>query len=188
MLKELIILVAVILLVFSAYFLGSTQRKPPETNNPNAPGMADSKSVDLSRKNLTVFPPDVLQQSQITWLNLSSNRLKTLPSEIGNLSNLEELYLDHNQLEGALPAEIRKMSKLRVLNVQNNRMTGIPAEIGQLKNLSELNYSYNNLDTFPNEIGNLKDNLKKLDISYNRYSEDSYKALMLLLPNTDIIY
>lgn len=110
-----------------------------------------------------------------------------MPSEIGELVNLEELYLDNNRLTGALPGEIRKMPKLRILDGSRNNMTGIPAEIGQLQNLSTIDYSYNGLDTFPNEIVNLN-NLHQLDLTGNRYSQESLEAIQILLPQADIVY
>lgn len=187
MIKGIVAAVIGIMMIFAAYIFGTMQGSLPEPVVPDNFGWP-KKSIDLDGKGLTVFPADLLSQAQITKLVLSNNQLKSLPAEIGNLSNLEELYLDHNKLEGALPAEIRKMPRLRILVVQNNNMTGIPAEIGQLKNLSRLDYSYNSLDTYPNEIANLKDNLKILDISHNRYSQESYRALKQMLPYTNIIY
>lgn len=178
---------ATILIAASAYLLG-TMRTTPAEIVPDIPGIGGAKEIDLSGKDLTSFPKEILGRIQTTKLVLSNNRLKTLPSEIGQLADLEELYLNNNQLEGSLPGEIRKMPNLRILDVRYNNMTGIPAEIGQLKNLTTLNYSYNSLDTFPNEIANLKDNLKTLDISNNRYSQDSINELKRLLPNTNIIY
>lgn len=185
--KQTIILLAVVIFiaaVASVYILGTMQ----DGIIPNIPGIRGAKEINLSGKNLTSFPKDILAQTQATKLVLSNNKLKSLPSEIGQFVNLEELYLDHNLLEGSLPGEIRKMPDLKILDVQYNSMTGIPAEIGQLRNLSALNYSYNGLDTYPNEIANLKNNLKVLDISHNKYSQDSVNKLKQLLPNTNIIY
>lgn len=145
-------------------------------------------TVNLSGRGLTEFPKDILIKNSIKKLDLSNNNLKTLPAEIGELTELEELYLNDNNLEGSLVAEIRKMPNLRILDASNNNMTGIPAEIGQLKKLEALNYSSNNLDTMPNEIENLKDNLKTLDLSGNRYSLEMIGEIKIKLPSTEIIY
>jgi len=182
-----LIAVAAILIAASAYLLG-TMRTTPAGIIPDIPGIGGANEINLSGNGLTSIPKETLSQTQVTKLILSNNKLKSLPSEIGALVNVQELYLDHNDLQGSLAGEIRKMSNLRILDVQYNNMTGIPAEIGQLKNLSTLNYSYNGLDTFPNEIANLKDNLKTLDISHNKYSQDSINELKRLLPNTNVIY
>jgi len=94
--------------------------------------------------------------------------------------------VDHNLLEGALPAEIRKMPRLRILNASNNHLTGIPAEIGQLNLLRELNFQNNRLDTYPLELGNLQ-SLETFNISGNLYSQESLQALRNLLPDTKFI-
>ena len=147
----------------------------------------DKTLLDLSSRGLTEFPRDALKRTEIKKLILSGNNLKTLPLEIGQLANIEELYLNNNHLEGALVAEIRQMSRLRVLDLSGNNMTGIPAEIGQLKFLEILNYKNNNLDTMPDEIENLK-NLKTLNLAGNKYTEEKIKELQEKLPNTNIIY
>ena len=47
---------------------------------------------------------------------LSNNQLKgVLPKEIGNLINLQDLYLLNNELEGVLPKEIGNLINLKRL-------------------------------------------------------------------------
>jgi Leucine-rich repeat (LRR) protein len=145
-------------------------------------------TIDLSGKGLTEFPREILSQRGVKKLILSNNRIKSLPAEIGELADLEELYLDANKLTGALPAEIRKMPKLRILDAHDNGLTGIPAEIGQLKNLRIVNFSGNKIDTMPNEIGNIKGNLEVLNISGNGYSSDAIRRIEDMLPNTQVIF
>ena len=54
----------------------------------------------------------------MAWLNLYSNRLSgSIPSELGNLTNLEELYLSGNELRGCVPAAWR--------NVENNDLDSL---------------------------------------------------------------
>ena len=54
-----------------------------------------------------------------------------IPAQLGDLANLEELYLSNNQLSGAIPAELGALSMLRSLYIQNNPLlTGcIPAAL-----------------------------------------------------------
>jgi Leucine-rich repeat (LRR) protein len=67
----------------------------------------------------------------ITALDLSEAGLTYLPQEIGQLSQLQWLYLNQNQLT-ALPAEIGQLSQLQYLYLNQNQLTALPAEIGQL--------------------------------------------------------
>lgn len=166
---------------------GETSQQPQEIVN-EAPksSIADPFTIDVSGKNLSILPKEILKQTRAKKLILSYNNFTSLPSEIGELSNLEELYVDHNLLEGALPAEIRKMPRLRILNASNNHLTGIPAEIGQLNLLRELNFQNNRLDTYPLELGNLQ-SLETFNISGNLYSQESLQALRNLLPDTKFI-
>ena len=52
---------------------------------------------------------------EVTSLDLSGMGLTALPSEIGELGNLESLSLDYNQLQ-ALPPEIGQLSNLTELS------------------------------------------------------------------------
>ncbi len=70
-------------------------------------------------------------------LELSEQKLKTIPKEIGQLQNLQELNLWNNQLT-TLPKEIEQMQNLRSLGLSNNQLTVLPKEIGQLQNLKVL--------------------------------------------------
>jgi len=122
-----------------------------------------------------------------TNLNLSGKNLSVFPKEILKNSKIEKLDLSNNQLNGAIPAEIKDLSRLKVLDLSNNLMTGVPAEIGQLANLEELDLSNNQLTGLPYELGNLK-NLKVLNISGNDYANADLQIIIEKLPkNTKII-
>jgi Leucine-rich repeat (LRR) protein len=103
-------------------------------------------------------------------VDLSGQKLKSIPSGIFNQKDIEELNVSNNLLTGAIQSQIGQLSNLRVLNASNNLMTGVPAEIGQLQDLEILNLSNNLLTGLPNELGNLK-KLETLDLSGNQYSE-----------------
>jgi len=82
-------------------------------------------------------------------LDLGINQLTgSIPPEIGELSNLNSLYLRQNNLTGLIPLEIGELTKLTLLNLNNNQLSGeIPESICNL-NFSFafwLNISNNNL-------------------------------------------
>ncbi len=106
------------------------------------------------------IPSSIGDLTNLDLLNLSSNQLTgTIPSEIGNLANLTDLWLDGNQLTGTIPTQIGALTNLAFLYLRNNQLTGtIPPEIGNLSYLTYLNLSSNQLTgTIPSEIGNLTD-------------------------------
>ena len=51
--------------------------------------------------------------------------------ELGQLTNLTDLWLSNNQLTGAIPTELGQLTNLTFLNLYNNQLTGaIPTELG----------------------------------------------------------
>jgi len=108
-----------------------------------------------------------------TELNLYSNNQITgeIPSEIGNLTNLETLNLSNTQITGEIPSEIGNLTNLTWLRLSsNNQLTGkIPSSIGNLTNLAQLHITTNQLSgEIPVEILNL--NLTNLALFNNQFS------------------
>jgi uncharacterized repeat protein (TIGR01451 family) len=96
--------------------------------------------------------------NSVTDLGLTDNRLMgSIPSELSNLSNLEELWLDHNQLAGNIPSNLGSLSKLQKLALHYNQLTGsIPPELGNLSNLGLLYLQNNQLvGNIPSQLGAL---------------------------------
>ena len=90
----------------------------------------------------------------------------SLPTEIGNFTNLEKLILYGNQLSGEIPPEIGNLTNLLWVDLSDNQFTGlIPPTIGNLTNLTRLALHNNQLSgQIPSEISNLT-NLSELGLS-----------------------
>ena len=100
------------------------------------------------------------------------NRLNgELPRELGNLSNLTQLWLYNNQLRGPIPRELGSLSNLTILMLDRNQFSGeIPHELGNLSSLAELRLHFNQLSgPIPGELGNLS-NLTQLWLHTNQLS------------------
>jgi len=96
--------------------------------------------------------------NRVKTLILSANQLSgTIPPEIGNLTNLQELTLSRNQLSGPIPPEIGNLTNLTKLDLSSNQLSGaIPPEMGNLDNLQTLVLLNNQLSgPIPPEMGNL---------------------------------
>lgn len=92
--------------------------------------------------------------------------IKALPSEIGQLKNVERLEFCQSKLT-QLPPEIGQLKKLANIDLSDNLLISLPKEIGQLKNLKVLRLYDNKLTTFPNQFSQLKQ-LEKLDLGKNQ--------------------
>ena len=122
---------------------------------------SDGRVTHLSLANRNLIgglPKEIGDLTELEYLYLNTNHLTgSLPKELGNLTKLQELRLNDNLLTGSLPKEIGNLTKLQELRLNDNLLTGsLPKEIG---NLTELDYLYlnDNLLTggLPKEIGDL---------------------------------
>jgi len=78
-------------------------------------------------------------------LYLSNNQLSgPLPSELGNLTALEQVNLSNNNITGPIPPEIGNMTALIVMELQNNMLSGVlPSELGNLPNMNTIESGFN---------------------------------------------
>ena len=98
--------------------------------------------------------PEALQKvsGNLRNLDLSNNKITTIPKWIANFKSLKTLNLNGNH-RNSLPEEIGQLSKF----------------LGKLKNLKELDASGNKLSKFPVSLAGLN-HLNSLDLSSNKIS------------------
>ena len=129
--------------------------------------------LGLRENNLTgTIPPQLGQLTELTQLFLDMNQLKGgIPPELGQLSNLELMLLGNNELTGHIPLDLIKLRNLLWLFVEDNQLSGsIPPELGNMTSLEILNLGGNRLtDNIPSDLGKLV-NLRNLHLYDNQLS------------------
>ena len=73
----------------------------------------------------------------VTHLSLSTNGLSgSIPAAVGDLTNLQALWLGFNDLSGSIPVELGDLTLLETLHLGQNSLSGrIPADLGDLSDL-----------------------------------------------------
>lgn len=124
------------------------------------------ETLNVSFNELTTLPPEIpFRLPHLRVLDLSYNRLKSLPDSIGYLFHLEELLISFNQLE-AIPETIVYLKVLQKLDLSHNCITQLPDNLGKITTLAKLNVSHNKLASLPKSLGKLP-NLRTLLASGN---------------------
>jgi hypothetical protein len=140
---------------------------------------------------LTEFPVEILDLADsLEILDLSNNRLNSLPDDFGRLTNLKAAFFFNNQFEeipevlaqcphlsviGFKSNQIRSVSAaalsptVRWLILTDNQIEQLPPEIGTLSKLQKLMLAGNRLRSLPDEMAACQ-NLELIRLSANQLS------------------
>jgi gliding motility-associated-like protein len=139
-------------------------------NSTNGAGWANS--WDLTRPMNTWRGIRISAKGCVDSLDLEMNKLSgTIPTDIGNVVNLQYISLGLNDLSGSIPSSIKNLANLRILQLYNNKLSGpIPAEIWSLNRLERVIFSDNKLSGIIDaKVSNLA-NLRLLYLDNNKLS------------------
>ena len=118
---------------------------------------------------LKTFPTKIFKLQNLETLKISYTRISNIPSDIGILLKLTKIDFHDNNIVDIHP-NIGNLINLTILDISENRLLLLPESIGNLTNLSVLKITRNNILSLPESIGNLI-NLTKLDCTFNRLTE-----------------
>ncbi|XP_010502195.1 PREDICTED: probable leucine-rich repeat receptor-like serine/threonine-protein kinase At3g14840 [Camelina sativa] len=120
-------------------------------------GLPFLQEIDLTRNYLNGSIPPEWGSSSLISIQLLGNRITgPIPKELANLTNLFSLVLEYNQLSGKLPPELGDLPNLQRLFLSSNYLTGeIPSTFAKLTNLTDFRISDNQFTgTIPDFIQN----------------------------------
>ncbi|KAI8334303.1 hypothetical protein BC941DRAFT_432635 [Chlamydoabsidia padenii] len=127
--------------------------------------------LDISRNKLSSLPDEITQLVHLRTLNASSNLLTRLPTELYHLTGLEVLLVAQNQLV-TIPDQLPlQLPGLVTLSVAGNRIDYLTPNISRWKHMRHLQlgsvYGGNCLTRIPDSIVEMP-RLEELDVSCNQ--------------------
>lgn len=106
----------------------------------------EGNELDLSLNELTEVPVKELAATpKATHLDLSCNRIQSLPSDFASLTHLVKIDLSRNKLT-ELPQNFGNLLNLQFLDLDRNELKNIPVSFCKLKNLRWLDLKDNPLE------------------------------------------
>ncbi|XP_019892111.2 leucine-rich repeat and calponin homology domain-containing protein isoform X2 [Musca domestica] len=145
--------------------------------------LSDTVIADLSRNRFCELPEEITTFSFLETLLLYHNTIRSIPESVKHLTSLTYLDLRSNQLS-SLPRELCFLP-LQVLLVSNNRLTALPDELGRMDRLTDLDASYNQLTTLPARIGELR-SLRSFSLRSNQLMYLPRELTCLTLVSLDV--
>jgi Leucine-rich repeat (LRR) protein len=124
------------------------------------------QSLDVSVNQLIGLQLEIGNLASLHSFSASENQIRVLPNEITRLTNLRvELDLSANKIR-SLPKEIGAFHLLKDLNLSQNRLKNLPDSISELSSLEKIDLSHNKFQNLPRQIEQLPV-LHNLEISTN---------------------
>lgn len=126
----------------------------------------DTEVLDLSNMSICNVVPSINMYMNLKEINLSFNKISSLPEEFCYLANLEICILSYNNLL-YLPDSFIKLDKLKSLFLNGNSLCMLPDHLCNLPCLHTLDLYDNNLYEALNEI----EKLEEIDMAQNYFDE-----------------
>jgi len=142
-----------------------------ECNDLNKPLENIYTNAYLGFCKLKNIPPEIFELTNLKRLHLSWNKIREVPDDIKKLSNLEWLILTRNKGLTSLPESIGRLVNLKYLLLNDCNLEKLPNSIGTLSNLRYLNITNNPLLT------ELPESMQLLNLEIFEYDENKIKKL-----------
>ena len=126
------------------------------------------EEICLNFNQLKLSKRDIRRMSKLKSILLAGNNLERLPKNVG-LLHCNNLNLSKNKLH-SLPASFAQLTQIKNLIFYENKFEDIPEVLADFKNLKHLDFYKNNIKEIPDFVGDM-DNLQQLFLSFNQIQE-----------------
>jgi len=151
-----------------------------EGNLPQAAILRRLRYLDVSSNAISGHIPLFEQLSSVNYLAVRNNQLSgTISSSVGRLQLLQDrLHMNTNFISGTLPTEMGNLSQVPLPALHENRISGtLPTQLGSLAHLSFPSISYNMISgSVPTELRTWSSLHARLDLASNWLTQPSEQA------------
>ncbi|CAB9497232.1 LRR receptor-like serine threonine-protein kinase [Seminavis robusta] len=148
----------------------------------------------LDRNQIEHLPKEVEQMTNLDpcgggwdapdryWLTLNGNKLASVPTEIGSLTNLRSWNMDGNSISSFPGFEWSNLTHLQSIRLSHNMLNStIPSELGLLIDLAELDLSSNVLvGSIPSELGGIVGSVSRWNETLGEYVPQEVPRVKIL--------
>ena len=125
-------------------------------------------TLDISQIYVETLPDNIGDLVNLEDIYIENEFITTIPDSIGNLVRLKKMVITSCKSLTSIPDSIGSLQNLeRIYITTNKKLTKIPESIGNLQNLLVMKLNGNKLTTLPESIGRLQ-KLESIIVSYNQ--------------------
>ena len=113
------------------------------------------KYLDLKGNKLTELPDEIGLLQNLTSINMSANKFRSIPICITKIPALKYILLEWNRNLEKIPEQFFELTNLKNLRLGDTGISEIPDNISKLQNLSGLDLSLTMITIIPESVGKL---------------------------------
>jgi len=148
----------------------------------------DLKEVNMSENAIAEVNGSIFNQFRyVSRLDLSKNKLESMPKQVRSLQHLLHLDLSENKLT-SFTTDLTILRALRFLNLSKNEINVMPDDFGEMVSLRELNLSHNQIECLPCKKVDVLSSLRELSASNNRISAIPLEYEHLRIQHIDVSF